>query len=219
LDDSNHIVNGRIDTGQISAEKDINVRSCMTKKQKYILIGSAGVIGLLLLFSGKKFIDILKSFLPKVEGFSSTPYWDIKQWSWGYGTRVPGSIDNKNVRPSGTITKDKAMNDAINHVMSDYEYLRPLIKVDLDANQWAAFLSFSYNLGRYNADNLIANINAQDWYELQDQWNEYIYAGGQISSYLVQRREKEWSLFAGSNVHGLVVTMNKQQWYGLEMAA
>lgn len=167
----------------------------MTKTEKKILwIGGAGLLALLV-FMAKSYIDILKLFLPQVEGFSATPYWDYKQWSWGYGTRVPGSSDNRNIRPTGTITRAKAIQDALSHVANDYKYLAPLVHVKLNAKQWAALLSFSYNLGSGNADNLITNINNRNYSALESQWKSYIYAGGQVNPDLVDRREKEWNLF------------------------
>lgn len=142
-----------------------------------------------------KISDILKKYFPSWEGFSSTPYWDFKQWSWGYGTKVPGSVADRTKVPTGTITREKAMSDAMKHIQADYNYLKPLVKVNLNTNQWAAFLSFSYNLGSANADNLIPNINAQNWSALEIQWKKYIYAGGEINSHLVNRRNDEWRLF------------------------
>lgn len=48
------------------------------------------------------------------EGFRSKAYWDLKQWSYGYGCRAPGE--------GATITESEAaklvekhMNDSINH--------------------------------------------------------------------------------------------------------
>lgn len=139
--------------------------------------------------------DALKTFLPSVEGFSSTPYWDHKQWSWGYGTRVPGSTADPNKKPPGTITRAQAFNDMIAHVQKDYYYLLPLVKRPLNANQWAAFLSFSYNLGTGNADNLITNINSGDDAALFAQWMKYVYASGERNAALIVRREKEIALW------------------------
>ena len=31
--------------------------------------------------------------LKKDEGFAKTPFWDNKQWTWGYGTMAPGGYD------------------------------------------------------------------------------------------------------------------------------
>lgn len=162
----------------------------MTLTAKIILIAAAVVI-----LTMATYKTILKTFLPKVEGFSPAPYWDFKQWSWGYGTKVPGSGTDPAVNPGGTITREQAMIDALQHIQADYLYLKALIQVPLSANRWAALLSFSYNLGRYNADNLVNNINNQNTMALQTQWMSYIYAGGAVLPALIDRRAKEWSLW------------------------
>ncbi len=134
----------------------------------------------------------LKSFLPPLEGFSAFPYWDFKQWSWGYGTAA--GFD-KNKKPAGSITKEKAMSDLLAHMEKDFSYLNKLVKPALNGNQWAALLSFSYNAGTGNADNLVPNINAKNWQALETQWKKYIYAGGEVKQALIDRRAKEWQLF------------------------
>lgn len=165
----------------------------MSKKTTWILLG-AGLL-LLILNNMGPWKDILSTFLPNWEGFKSTPYWDYKQWSWGYGTKVPGSVANPSVKPAGTITRSKALQDALQHINNDYLYLKPMIKVPLNNKQWAAILSFSYNLGPGNADNLIPNINSGDYAALETQWKEYINAGGEPSDELIDRRNAEWQLF------------------------
>ena len=137
--------------------------------------------------AGKTLENSLASFIPSVEGFSSTPYWDVNRYSWGYGTAAPGS--------TGTITRDKAFSDMLSHLMADYSTLSKEVTRSLNINQWTALLSFSYNLGVGNADNLLPNINAGNDAALQYQWNQYIHAGGQVNSNLVTRRQKEWALW------------------------
>jgi lysozyme len=139
---------------------------------------------------------ILKYFLPHWEGFSSRPYWDFKQWSWGYGTRVPNSVNDPTKKPAGTITRPQAFDAMMEHIERDYNDLKKLITVPLSATQWAALLSFSYNLGVGNADNLVHNINSQDLAALGVQWNAYVNAGGVPQDVLIRRRAAEWELFA-----------------------
>jgi GH24 family phage-related lysozyme (muramidase) len=122
------------------------------KYKKQLLIG--GGILLLLLLSKKAKAPMLtllenkiKEFLPPLESFRATPYWDNKQWSWGFGTRVPGSVNDPNVRPNKTITREQAEKDMLAHAENDYLYLERLINVALTVNQWTAYLSFAYNLG------------------------------------------------------------------------
>lgn len=139
--------------------------------------------------------NILTKFLPTWEGFSATPFWDYKQWTWGYGTRVPGSSNDPLKKPLGTITRAQAMTDALRKVQQDYLYLKGLINVPLNSNQWAALLSFSYNLGPGNADNLVKNINSQNSAALEQQWKLYINAGGAPNNGLIARRNAEWQLW------------------------
>lgn len=147
-------------------------------------------------FAGKKIVSVtakenimsvLKWFLPSVEGFSAVPYWDQSRYSWGYGTQAPG--------PSGTITRDEALAAMTDHVMGDYTRLYSVITRVLSVNQWAALLSFSYNLGIGNALNIVPYINSSDDAVLGDHWNRYVYAGGQVNQALIDRRAKEWELW------------------------
>lgn len=152
-----------------------------------MLLGAAAV----LYFAAGSFLDRvirkLGTFIPSVESFSATPYWDVSRYSWGYGTAAPG--------PNGTITRAKAFTDMVAHLINDYYYLSPKITRKLTVNQWAALLSFSYNEGPGNADNLVDDINAGSDIILEPHWKQYIYAGGSINSNLVARRNKEWALW------------------------
>lgn len=128
--------------------------------------------------------------IPEFEGFSASPYWDNQQYTWGYGTRAPGA--------TGTISKTQALADMRAYLQNDYDYLRPLVARSLTPNQWAALLSFSYNLGRGNAHNLLANINSGNDNALQNQWNQYINSGGSPNADLIARRAQEWRIWIGN---------------------
>ncbi len=159
----------------------------MKKPTKYILIGAA--VLLFLLMARKAWYTITDWLLPQFEGFRENPYWDNKQYSWGYGTRAPG--------PSGTITRAQALQEMRKYLQADYEYFLPLITRSLSAEQWAAFLSFSYNLGRGNADNLLENINSNNDIALGEQWNLYNKSNGLTDPDLVERRALEWQIWQG----------------------
>ncbi len=85
--------------------------------------------------------------------------------------------------------------EAVTHASGDYTYLSKLVKRELSPNQWAAFLSFSYNLGRGNADNLVALINEGEFEGLKYKWLSYNKAGGKVSNVLKNRRQKEVEAF------------------------
>lgn len=166
----------------------------MNKKVIYTI---AGFALLLLIFGGtmSTWYNLLRDYFIEWEKFSATPYWDVKRWSWGYGTRVPGSVDDPNVFPGGSITRWKAFADAYTHAENDYDYLQGLITVPLTGKQWAALLSFSYNLGPGNADNLVENINTRNWTALKTQWLQYNKADGEYRQHLADRREFEINNF------------------------
>lgn len=132
-------------------------------------------------------LDTAANVIIQFEGFRGNPYWDVSRYSWGYGTRAPGS--------TGTITREQARAELEAYVTQDYEYLQQLITRALTVNQWAALLSFSYNLGKYNADNLVANINANDDVALHNQWMQYVNSGGQYDPDLADRRAREWEIW------------------------
>lgn len=134
-----------------------------------------------------RLINTLASFVPSVEGFRSHPYWDVSRYSWGYGTKAPGS--------SGTITRDQAFADMVSYLLSDYEILRKKITRSLTVKQWAAYLTFSYNLGTDDALDMVPYINAHNDSALQDQWMKYIHSGGQVNQDLIDRRRKELVLW------------------------
>jgi lysozyme len=157
-------------------------------KKMFWLIGGA-VLVLLLLPTGL-FASPLSSaadFIISFEGFSASPYPDVSRWSWGYGTQAPGS--------SGAITEQQAKIALQQYVQADYNYLLPLLTVNLNNNQWTALLDFSYNLGRGSAEEIIDTINSGDISGLESEWKSYNHAGGVVSSNLTSRRAAEWQLF------------------------
>lgn len=133
-----------------------------------------------------------RKLLEEFEGFTPVPLWDYKQWSIGYGTACGY---NPNKKPAIKWNRDQAYNEALKIVNDHHEKLSRLIKVDLNINQWSALLSFSYNLGLANADNLVNNINKKNFIALEKQWKAYVNAGGKPLQSLVNRRKKEWQIF------------------------
>lgn len=156
-------------------------------KPEYLFLG-----GVLLLFAlgssfKDKLLNKLASFIPSVEGFQATPYWDVNRYSWGYGTAAPGS--------TGTITREQAFKDMATYLLNDYATLSGRVTRSLTVPQWTALLSFSYNLGIGDAYNLLNNINSGNDAALATQWRKYVYANGEVDQRLVERREKEINLW------------------------
>lgn len=170
------------------------------KVKTIIVIAGLSAITVIL-FSKRKiimaYIDLLANLIPKFEGFRSTPYWDYKQWTWGYGTQVPLKYMNGNKPVAGaTISRAQAFADALAYLNNSKAILEPLIRIPLGANQWAALLSFSYNLGVGATKNLLNNLNSMNWAALEKQFKQYVNAGGVVNPNLVARRNEEWAIFA-----------------------
>jgi lysozyme len=171
----------------------------VSKQEKIILFTLAGLALILLVMTGGNlggdFMTVLRSFIPSVEGFRSVPYWDNKQWTWGYGTRVPNSGTNPNVKPNVTITRDEAFKQMSDDLNTRYLYLKPRITTPLRPQQVAALLSFAYDEGLGAASLLLPQVNSGDLAALETHWKEYNKANGITSTDLVNRRSKEWQLY------------------------
>lgn len=159
----------------------------------WLVVGGALALLLLLPMAGaaaasamdvSTILNSAGSVIADYEGFVSTPRWDNKQYSWGYGTMAPGA--------NGTITEAQAWADLKAVVSSNYDTLTGQLSRDLNGNQWIALLDFAYNEGIGAAGNLAQYINAGDDTILQQHWQSYIYAGGVVNSNLVERRGYEW---------------------------
>jgi len=166
----------------------------MPKKALIIVVIIVVVYILTKLLKVSDVIHKARQFIAEQESFSSRPYWDFKQWSWGYGTRVPDSTSSVNVVPAKTISRDEANTLMVSHISNDYNALKPLVKKPLSPNQWAALLSFTYNLG-VGTGKTMANRISNNVSNLEQLWKSYIYAGGQVNSGLVSRRNREWNLY------------------------
>ena len=98
--------------------------------------------------SSFKSSDDLIGVLKKMEGFSKKPYWDVSQWTVGYGTRCP---DDKleqykkdgitKAQATELLEKDlKSREKKINSFIDKYE-------LKLKQHQFDALVSFTYNCG------------------------------------------------------------------------
>lgn len=181
----------------------------MKAQTRNIIILTAAA--LLLLPMGGSYSGILKSFIPAVEGFSPVPLWDYSQWSWGYGTAA--GFD-PNVKPQGTITREKAWTEAAKVINNHYNQLKGYVNKKLTGNQWAALLSFSYNCGPGAAVKIIETINTGTTAAVVARMAKYVYAGGVYNTGLVNRRRKETDLYQGLQSYGRGIDEEPQWIHG-----
>ncbi|MFX0132181.1 MAG: glycoside hydrolase family protein [Candidatus Hodarchaeota archaeon] len=99
------------------------------------------------LFNG----EIIKKRLMTYEGFSQTPYYDIKQWTWGYGTRVPFIYNIRRKLGNGIIiTYEEAEHELEKYIINAYKYLYKCLQKNmhqLNHVRREAFIDMIYNIG------------------------------------------------------------------------
>jgi len=79
-------------------------------------------------------------FIISLEGFSSCAYWDVSQWSNGYGTKAKDKWE--------CINKTEATSRMVKHLEGDSLFVLSLFK-NATQNEHDALVSYCYNSGRY----------------------------------------------------------------------
>ncbi|AXE31651.1 muraminidase [Chromobacterium phragmitis] len=133
-------------------------------------------------------IRLIKQF----EGLRLAAYQDmVGVWTIGYGHTGP------DVKAGLIITQQQA--DKL--LAADLEKFETgvgqLVAVPLNANQFAALVSFSYNLGLGNlrSSTLLRLLNQGDFAGAAAQFSRWNRAGGQVVAGLARRRQAEQALF------------------------
>lgn len=136
----------------------------------------------------KKLIDLVK----KMEGFAPKAYWDIKQYSIGYGSKAtPDEIKNKN-----TISEVDAHNRLLDELDTHKQRVLTALaktKFHLSDEQIKALISFDYNTGRGR----IAVLNNKTQKGVAEYISSIVFADGKKSKGLEIRRVEELSQFLG----------------------
>ena len=129
-------------------------------------------------------------YIKKKEGFSATPFWDHKQFTWGYGTPAT---------EGQTISREEADKALRKRVDADRDYVINYGKkhgYDWSDQQVDALTSFTYNLGRGGLDQLTGG-GKRDNKTIASKIPLYNKASGQTLPGLVERRNEEAKWFAG----------------------
>ena len=142
-------------------------------------------------------LKILKAY----EGFSAKPYWDVVQWTVGYGTRCPD--EKVEYYKQHGITKEEAellLRDFIISFEEDVEAFIDLYKLELTPGQYDALVSFSYNCGsgwttEMNGTFHNAIKNGAKGSELLRAFGLWCSAGGEILPGLIDRRKCETNMY------------------------
>ena len=116
-------------------------------------------------------------------------------WTIGYGHT--GLMSGTKVKRGDVITKEQAEQFMINDLHVALEQLKLLIKVELNANQWAAILSFKGNLKHttFLKSSVLKYINAGRLSEVPGRMALYRLGDGKVMTGLVRRRAAEGNLW------------------------
>jgi lysozyme len=156
-------------------------------------------------------LDLIKRFEGIPDGDPSTtnidPYIDpIGIWTigWGHAIRVGndflrGAANRARARAlyPGGITLEQAEKLLRGDVLDKCRDVEAMIKVPLTDNQYAALVSFAFNLGPANLkqSTLLRLVNQGDFASAANEFGKWNKAGGKVLKGLTLRREAEATLF------------------------
>jgi lysozyme len=135
--------------------------------------------------------DLAVKLIKQLEGFTPTPQWDVNGWAIGYGTHLQN--------PPKQITKQEAELLLRQQVDRIAKQLAQAVKASLADHQWAALISWAYNVGIGAAlkSKLIAALNRGDTAEAARQFERWVYVKGKRLPGLEARRRRERAVFEG----------------------
>lgn len=132
-------------------------------------------------------IDLIKSF----EGLRLNAYKDsvgIPTIGWGH---------TKGVKIGDKITKAMAEQLLHEDLAQAEAGVTKLVKINISNNQFAALVSFVFNLGlgAFANSTLLARVNKNNLPAAGREFGRWVHAGGKVLPGLVKRREAERKLF------------------------
>ncbi|KAL9594909.1 MAG: hypothetical protein Q9219_006764 [cf. Caloplaca sp. 3 TL-2023] len=133
-------------------------------------------------------------FIAGFEGFRADFYRDaanVKTIGYGHACQPDSECNDINAPITKAEGQALLKSDAatfVNCVNND-------VKVALNQNQFDALVSFTYNLGCGNEDDIAAYLNRNDFSGATNAMKQYTHAGGQVLQGLVRRRQEEVDLF------------------------
>ena len=142
-------------------------------------------------------LDLIKYF----EGFRCSAYLcPAGVWTIGYGATY--GLDGERVTADHPeISEVEAERLLRRDVMRFARSVDRLVKVQIDADQRGALISFAFNLGAgaLQSSTLLRRVNGMEWGDVPAQFNRWVYAGGRTLPGLVRRRQAEAGLWTGSH--------------------
>jgi lysozyme len=136
------------------------------------------------------------SVIQKFEGFSEKAYCDVDAYSIGYGTHLV-TPDLVSAYRYAVITKEEATELLTEKIMDIHNTLLCFVNIPLNDNQYAALVSFSYNVGinGLTRSKLLAYLNAKKYKLVCNQFQKWIHVKHRRNKMLIKRRQIERVLF------------------------
>lgn len=138
-------------------------------------------------------LNLIESF----EGCKLKPYLDsVNIPTIGIGTtRYPNGVAV--TMQDSAITKDEAYAFLKSHLDKNCKDVSSKVKVVINDNQFAALVSFVYNvgIGAFNSSTLLKRLNAGEFQKAADEFLKWDHAGGVVVKGLTRRRQAERALF------------------------
>jgi len=134
-------------------------------------------------------VELIKHF----EGLRLTPYLcSAGKLTIGYGHTA-------HVAWGMRITEDEAEILLKHDLLTAEAGVSRLVRVPLTDNQYAALVSFVFNLGigRLASSTLLKRLNTKDYDGAAGQFGKWVFGGGKKLAGLITRREAERVLFVG----------------------
>ena len=139
-------------------------------------------------------LRLIKSF----EGFEPKWYRDpVGIWTIGFGhTDAAGAP--KHATSKGLVLSDEAATEILANDLGQYAAaVEKAVKVPLNDNQFAALVSFTYNVGAgaLAKSTLVKKLNAGNYGAVRPELAKWNKAGGKVMKGLTRRRAAEADLF------------------------
>jgi len=112
----------------------------------------------------------------------------------GYGHKVTDADD---LDVGDSISQADANLFLVTDLQAAQDEVSALVTVDLDDNEFAALVSFTFNegSGRLKGSTLLEKLNAPDFPGAANEFLRWVFIGRQVSDGLTRRREAERELF------------------------
>lgn len=132
------------------------------------------------------------ALIKEFEGLQLESYADaVGVWTIGYGHTGPG------IQAGQHITQEQAEAMLQQDIRRFEVGVNKLVTVPLSDNQFAALVSFSFNLGlrRLEGSTLLRLLNQQDYQGAACEFERWNKAAGKVMPGLTRRRQAEFALF------------------------